>query len=196
VTSFAFTTQDLRSAPIEVRRWLIGRIESELVALASVVPVAVAPAESPALAACTPEEAFGIFDRIKGDFAATHVFLELGRDQLESGTAAPLHAVNIDALLRNTQLDDHRLVSCLRTINRAFQDVRRDPEAMLFGFDQADHVYVHEATYHSVHNLWQQLLQLHAPAETRTAEPVDWPAAGFEPRQLGPSESIAGHRQH
>lgn len=195
MTNFTFTTQDLRSAPAEVRRWLIGRIESELAALASAMPVAGAPAGSPALAACTPEEALAIFDLVKGDFAATHVFLELARDELESGAAAPLHAVNIGALLRNTRLDDHRLVSCLRTINRAFQEVRRDPEAMLFGFDQANHVYVHETTYRSIHNLWQQLAQLHAPTEARAAEPVEWPPAGFQPRQLGPSESIAAHRQ-
>ena len=195
MTHFTFTTQDLRSAPTEVRRWLLGRIESELVALASAVPVGAAP-ESPALAACTPEEALGIFDLVKGDFAATHVFLELARDELQSGAAAPLHAVNVGALLRNTRLDDHRLVSCLQTINRAFQEVRRDPEAMLFGFDQANHVYVHETTYHSVHNLWQQLVQSHAPTEARAAEPADWPAAALQPRQLGPSVNIAAHRQH
>ena len=196
MTHFTFTTQDLRSAPIEVRRWFVERIESELVALASVVPVGGAPAETPALAACTPEEALGIFDLIKGDFAAMHVFLELARDGLGNGTAAPLHAVNIGALLRNTQLDDHQLVSCLRTINQAFQDIRRDPQAMLFGFDQANHVYVHETTYRSVRKLWQQLLQLHVPAEKSTGDSVDWPTIGFEPRQLGPSESIAAHRQH
>lgn len=192
MTSFTFTAQDLRLAPVEVRRWLITRIESELAALVSRAPAM--PIEAPALDACTQEEALGIFDLIKGDFAATHVFLELARDELERETAAPLHAVNISALTRNTRLDDHRLVSCLRAINRAFQEVRGDPQAMLFGFDQANHVYVHETTHRSIHSLWQQLVTSHAPIEGRAGEPVDWSPAGFQPRQVGPSESIATHR--
>ena len=195
MTSFTFTAEDLRSAPIEVRRWLIGRIDGELMALASSAP-APASIEPLGLAACTPEEAVGIFDLIKGDFAATQVFLELAREDPKTGVSQPIHAVNVAALIRNTRLDDHRLVSCLRAINRAFQEVRRDPEAALFGFDQANHVYVHEMTYHSIHALWQQLLELHGPAEPRTVEPVDWSPAGFRAPQLGPSEDIVTHQQH
>jgi len=192
VTSFTFTTEELRSAPAEVRRWLLGRIDSDLSAL-MVAPTS--PRNSPALAACTPEEAARIFDLIRDDFAATHVFLELARD-LPSGdnSGEPLHAVNIGALLRNTRLSDHALVSCLQTIDRAFQEIRHDAEAVLFGFDQANHLFVHETTYRSVRSLWQGLLRPHAPADAAPAAPLDWPAADFQPRELGPSEDVLTHR--
>ena len=193
MTSFTFTSEDLKSAPGEIRRWLISRIESELLALTSAAPVSPS-IPAPALAACTPEEAAGIFDLLKGDFAATHVLLELARDELGSNPAMPFHAVNIGTLIRNTRLDDHRLVSCLQTISRAFQQVRGDPQAMLFGFDQANHIYIHEATHRSVQALWQELARLHAPTEAKALEPADWPPLGLQPRQLGPSEDIATHQ--
>jgi len=195
VTGFTFTAQDLRSAPDEVRRWLVSRIESDLVGLTSAPPVA-PPMQAPPLAACTPEEALGVLDLLKGDFAAMHVLLELARDEPQVDAALPLHAISIGALMRNTRLDERRLVSCLQAINRAFQEVRRDPEATLFGFDQAEHLYVHEVTYRSLRGLWRDLTRPHAPTEAMAAAPVAWPAASFRPRQLGPSEDIATHQQH
>jgi len=195
VANFTFTVEELKSAPIEVRRWVVGRVESDLMGLVSAAPPAPPlPVEAPA--ACTPDEAIGVLELLKDDYAATHVFLELARDTPESGIFAPLHAINIAALISNTRLDDHRLVSCLRTINRAFQTVRQDGEATLFGFDRANHVYVHETTHRSIRRLWQELVAPHAPAEASATQPVIWPPAGFHPRQLGPSEDIATHQRH
>ena len=195
MTGFALTAEELKAAPVEVRRWLMARIEGELSALGAAAPTS-PPTPASALAACTLEEAAGILDLLKGDFAATHVLLELGRDAPGSSNAAsPFHAVNSGTLIRNTRLDDHQLVSCLQTINRAFQAVRGDAEAMLFGFDQANHVYIHEATQRSVQALWRELTRLHAPTAARAAEPVGWPPR-FQPRQLGPSEDVATHQPH
>ncbi len=195
MTGFTLTIEDLKSAPIEVRRWLVARLERDLLGLISAAPTS-PPVPASALAPCTPEEAVAIFDLLKGDFAATHVFLELARDEPGSEAAIPLHAVSIGALIRNTRLDEHRLASCLQTINRAFQAVCKDPEAALIGFDQANHVYVHETTCHSIRSLWQELVRVHAPVGARAGEPVDWPLSGFQPRQLGPSENIATHQQY
>jgi len=195
VTSFTFTAQDLISAPVEVRRWLVGRIEADLLAAGPAAPIA-PPVPAPALDACSPEEAFSIFELLKGDFAATHVFLELARGETAGIPASPLHAINIGAIVRNTRLDDQRLISCLDTINRAFQEVRGNPQAMLFGSDHANHVYIHETTYRSVQSLWQELARLHVPAEVRATEPAGRPPAMFSTHQAGPSEDIATHQQH
>lgn len=193
MTSFTFTIEDLKSAPADVRRWLLGRIESDLLTLGSLPPNS-PPVHALALAACTADEAARIFESIKDDFAATHVFLELARET-GNDPAAQFHPINVDTLTRNTRLDGRLLVSCLRTINCAFQELRDDPRATLFGFDQANHVYVHETTYRSIRDLWLTLVRLHTPAEANSAEPVDWPP-DFQPRQLGPSEDVATHRQH
>jgi hypothetical protein len=194
VTGFTFTIEDLKSAPVEVRRWLAGRIEGGLLTLMSAAPTS-PPIPAPSLAACTPREVVGIFELLKGDFAATHVLLELARDEPDGDTAAQIHLVNIGVLMRNTRLDDHRLVSCLRTISRAFQEVRQDPDAMLFGFDQANQIYLHETTYRSIHSLWQELVGQHAPAETTAAAPIEWPPTGFQAHQPGSSERIGTQEQ-
>ena len=194
MTSFTFSAEELKSAPAEVRRWLLGRIERDLMTLMSAPPGSPAIHAS-ALAACTPDEAARVFDLIRGDFAATQVFLELARGTADSDPVSQLHPINVDVLTRNTRLDGHGLVSCLRTINRAFQEVCGNPDVTLFGFDQANHVFVHETTYRSIHGLWQGLLRPHVSPEANAAEQVDWPPILFEPRQLGPSEDIAMHQQ-
>jgi hypothetical protein len=195
VTAFTFTADDLKSAPVEVRRWLIGRIETGLAIVASLPPISPL-VHGPALAACTIDDVARIFELIRSDFAATQVFLELGRGTTGGDPAPQLHPINIDTLTRNTRLDSRGLVSCLQMINRAYQEVRSDPEATLSGFDQANHVYVHEATHRSIHSLRQELVRQHIATEVNAAEPADWPPAGFQPPQPGPSEDVATHRQH
>lgn len=192
MTSIVLTTEELKAAPPEVRRWILGRVEADLVALASAVPTP-PPSHAPTLSACTADEAAQVFDLIKGDFAATQVFLELARDNASAGAGTPLHAISIDGLMRHTRLDINGLMSCLQTVNQAFRQVREDAEAILFGFDQANHLFVHETTHHSIRNLWQHLVRQHG-GETEVGEPVALPPVGFAPRRLGPSDDVATHQ--
>jgi hypothetical protein len=192
MTSFTFSSDDLKGAPGEVRQWLVARIEADLVKLAT-APSPTPPTQAPALAACTPEEAARVLDLLRGDFAATQVFIELARETSVAEAAAPLHAISIGSLMRHTRLDDGALVSCLQTINRAFQEVRNDPSASLFGFDQASHVFIHQATHDSIRSLWQQLVRMHGRPAPET-EQLPLPSDDFRPRQLGPSEDVAAHR--
>ena len=179
--SFTFPAEQIRSAPPEVRRW----IERVLAAALGPAEPGHDPPEvhAPSLAACTAEEAILLFDLIKGNFLIAQVFLELARDSSVGRSAAPLHALNLADILHHTKLaDGDRLTDCLEAINRAFQSLRGDREATLFGFDASGHVYIHEATYQSIRRLWEQLVGAAAPA-----------AAGFAAPQLGPSENIAAH---
>ena len=97
MTGFALTAEELKAAPVEVRRWLMARIEGELSALGAAAPTS-PPTAASALAACTLEEAAGIRDLLNGDFAAPHVLLELGRDEPGGNPASPLHAINSGTL--------------------------------------------------------------------------------------------------
>jgi hypothetical protein len=185
----------VRSAPPEVRRWIANEVASALVALTG-TPQAQPPAQPEALAACTPEEAMQLFETIRDDFAATLVFLELAREP--AGHAVPpLHALSIADIMRHTRLNDARLVECFRAINQVFQQIRNDPEAALFGFDQANHVYIHEATHRSIRTLWQALTAARGPGMAAgMAAPVAASAAppfGFTPAQLGPADDVAAH---
>jgi hypothetical protein len=188
MTGFSFSLEQIKSAPLEVRRWVEREIAASLAQIAGPGHEA-SPAHATTLAACMPDEAAQLFELFKADFLLSQVFFELGREALGTHGAAPLRAVDIGDLLRHTRLASaERLSEYFSTINRAFQAIRNDPEAMLFGFDQQGHVYVHEATCRSIRHSWEQL---YAPA---TAVGADGPmSAGFAAPHLGPSEAVATH---
>ena len=128
-----------------------------------------------------------LFDLIKVNFLLAQVFFELARETPNSHGAAPLYPISIADILRHTRLGDgDRLVDCFTGVNKAFQSIRNDPEATLFGFDQQGHVFIHQTTHDSIRQLWDQLFAPHAPM-------ANGPSAGFNPPHLGPSEDIAQH---
>jgi hypothetical protein len=187
MTSFTFSLEQLKAAPPEVRRWVEHEIGAALGAL-SRFDHDPSQVHSIALAACTPEEALQMFELIKDNFVLSQVFFELARETPAGRTAPPLYALNIAELLRLTRLSDgDRLADCFTAINQIFQNVRRDPEAALFGFDQYGHVYIHETTHHSVRRVWEQLFATDQNSANRSAP------LGVTLPHLGPSEDIAGH---
>jgi hypothetical protein len=194
VTGFTFSLEQIKSAPPEVRRWFEREIAVNLAQIGGPARDA-APMHGAALAACTPDEAAQLFELIKGDFLLSQVFFELGRDSPDAHGAAPLHTVALGDLLRHTRIGGvDRLSDYFGAINQAFQAIRSDPEATLFGFDQQGHVFIHEATCRSIRHLWEQLFAgpistagLGGPADGRLP-------SGFAPPHLGPSEAVAPHR--
>ena len=194
MTSFTFSLVQLRSAPPEVRRW----IENEIVAaLGSLTRSEHGPSEphSAELAACTPEEALRVSELIKGNFLLSQVFFELAREMPPlTGGSGPYHILNIGEILRHTRLaDGDRLADCLTAINAAFQGVRNDEEAALFGFDQHGRVYLHDTTHQSIRRVWQQLVAADAPGPGGSPA-VGYgapPSFGFAMPHLGGSEKIA-----
>lgn len=188
MTSFTFSLEQLRSAPPEVRRWIENEIASALATLTRSDHGVTGP-HSAELAACTSEEALKIFELIRGNFLLSQVFFELARETpTAAGSSTPFHTFNVGEILRHTRLSDgERLADCFTSINKAFQSVRGDEEAILFGFDQFGRVYAHNTTHQSVRRVWQQLIAAHAPG------PGGSPPFGFVLPQLGPSEDIAQH---
>jgi hypothetical protein len=189
VTSFTFTAEQIRSAPVEVRRWF----ENEIATAFAMAAQQHAPAHTAELAACTPQEALRLFELIKEDFAATQVFLELARQSPIGRGTAPLHALSIGEIKHHLRFTDERLVDGFRSLNQAFQQIRHQHEAALFGFDQANHVYVHEVTHRSLGMLWEELVQLRSAEAADSSEPTPPPTFGFTPPDVGPSEDIAAH---
>jgi hypothetical protein len=184
---FCFSAEQLRSAPPEVRRWIEREVAASLAAPEH-APIEIHAAR---LAACLPEEALQMFELIKGDFLLSQVFFELARETAAKPDAAPLHAIPIADLLRHTRLPDgERLAGYLGVINQVFQAVRNDPEASLFGFDQAGNVYIHETTHRSIRRVWEELYASAAAVRGIPGSPSG-PASGFAPPQLGPSEPVA-----
>jgi hypothetical protein len=183
MTSFTFSLEQLKAAPSEVRRWVEHEIGAALGALGR-LDHDPSQVHSATLAACTPEEALQVFEVIKDNFLFSQVLFELARETPAGRSAPPLYALNVADLLHHTRLSDgDRLADCFTAINQVFQTVRNDPQAMLFGFDQYGHVYIHESTHNSVRRVWEQLFV----TASRPAPP------GMTLPHLGPSEEIAGH---
>ena len=189
MTSFTLSLEQLRSAPPEVRRWIENEIAASLVSLHRPEQAHAEPHEA-GLAACTPEEAAELFALIKDNFLLAQVFFELGRDLPNAGAAPPLYALNVGELLRHTRIaEGNRLAGCFTAINKAFQMVRNDEQAALFGFDQFGRVYIHQTTHQSIQLVWQQLAAtLGAGGPQASGEPTPaggspfagepWPAGG------------------
>ena len=188
MTSFSFTAEQIKSAPPEVRRWFENQI---LLLLRELTEQRPEPPHAPELTACTTEEAEALFELLRADFAATQVLLELGREAPLGTGPSGLHVLSIAEIKRNLRLPDDRLAECFGAINHAFMRLRNDAEASLFGFDQVNHVYIHETTHRSITALWQKLLRQGAADEPAASYAP--PTFGFVPPNVGPSEDVAAH---
>ena len=192
--SFTFSLDQVKSAPLEVRRWIEREAAASLTALSRPAPDPAHP-HAAALAACTPQEAAEVYELIKGNFLLSQVFFELAREMPTNRAGPALHALSLADMLRHTRLaDGDRLVDCFSAITQAFRTVYNDPEAALFGFDQYGQVWIHQTTHDSIRALWEQLLHHQPPMAGEPAIAVTEPAlAGFTPPHLGPGEDIAQH---
>ena len=75
MTSFTFSPEQVRSAPPDVRQWMVREIANALAA-AERPSHDPAQAERAALSRCSVDEALQIFNLIRGDFLLTQVFFE------------------------------------------------------------------------------------------------------------------------
>jgi hypothetical protein len=110
---FSFTAEQLRSAPPEVRRWIANEMAQTIAALG--MPAAAAgQIATPTLAACTHDEAFQMFEAIRGNFVLAQLFLELAREQGMDGAHPGLYPLRIVDILKHTRITDgDRLVEAL-----------------------------------------------------------------------------------
>ncbi len=172
--------EQVKSAPPEVRRW----IESEMTtAWNGLTSIGHEPAEVQGLTAYTREEALRIFEAIKGDFFAAQVFLEFGREPISVTAAAPsLQGYRLADIMHHSRLSgSEQLGACFDVINRAFQQIRQDGGASLFGFDRRGICYVLPETHQNINEVWRLLASAQKEA-TGTAS------------EAGPSSNAAGSR--
>jgi hypothetical protein len=174
MVGLVLTPEQVRSAPPEVREWIKGLVEAELAG-----EFAHPRCESGAtLAACSRDEAAAILERIRGDYLASQVFFELGRDSPPEMPQPPqLHRIAIVDIMRHTRLANlDQLSAYLAAIQETFRAVRNDPAAALFAFDQRGGCYTHETTHQSIKRLWLDLVMNQMPAMAVAGPPGD-PAA-------------------
>ena len=195
MTAFTFSAEQLRAAPPEVQRWAANEIARALGTIGA--PRAAPPRQREmTLAACTVPEAMQIFELVAGDAIVTRLFFELGREHAFATDLPGLRALRAADLAHHVGLPDQgALVDGLATIDRAFHQAHGDRAGGLFGFDDAGHVYLHDATQASIRRVWEELVRARAAADREAARAAAPRTEGFMPPQLGPSEDIAAHAQ-
>jgi len=166
------SAEQIRAAPLEVRRWL----EHELnTAFGFAAP---AQAEAEALAArligCNPDEATAMLELVQGMLPVVNVFFELGRE----AASTPVHgmrAFKLADLARHARLSaPQQVVECLDVLTNALRRVRGDAEALFYLLDDRGHCLIAEPTMHSVLHVWQGIVAqraIKAPAEAPAEAP-------------------------
>jgi hypothetical protein len=135
------TTDQIRNAPAEVRRW----IEHEVIASLGIAADAPPPA------------------------AAVNVFFEFGRPGISFGQPAVMSFRLID-ILHHTRLSNiEQVMVCLDLINQALSQVRHDMSARFCGFDNEGHCLIAPATQASIASLWQTVVANQQPAASSAA---------------------------
>ena len=162
------TTDQIRNAPAEVRRW----IEHEVIAslgLAADVPVTASAPQTAHLIALSAEEAAAVLLQIENVMPAVNVFFEFGRPGISFGQPAVMAFRLID-ILHHTRLSNvGQVMACLDMINQALALVRRDPTARFCSFDNEGHCLITPQTQTSIASLWQNVLASQQPASSSAA---------------------------
>jgi len=167
MVEIVLTSEQIRSAPQEVKDWIRSLLDRELAfAHKPAFETADARVGVPSLSACSREEAAMLLQQIREDYLACQVLFELGRDDFAGPRQGELHRVGLGEIMRHIRLQDSRhLAECFAGIGAAFRRVRGDPEAELFAFDGAGNCYIHETTHQSVKALWHALVAAQLPAD-------------------------------
>jgi hypothetical protein len=164
------SSEQIRRAPAEVRRW----IEQEVAASLGVQAQASdSQRRIPQLAACGHEQLLAVLSSIQGVFPAVNVFFELGR----KGTSFAqdrLEAYRLSDIQHHTRLQStEQVIACLKLIDQSFHEVRGSAGASFYGAD-GDYCFVATETQQNIRRLWFELVghgeNAAAPAEAPSGD--------------------------
>jgi hypothetical protein len=160
MVDITLSSDRIRTAPIEVRRW----IENELADLLGMRTPPLPPVHHEHLVTCSVEEVGQIFDFVQGMPPVVAVLLELGR---AAGSRLPnkivmttLHEISTRAHLQA----ESQVIACLRIINETLQQIRSDQDALLCAVDDEERCYVALETQTHIREMWQAIVAAHAHA--------------------------------
>ena len=158
------TTDQIRSAPPEVRRWIEHEVIASLGLAADAPPAVVVPPHTAHLVAASAEEAAAVLSQIQGVMPAMNVFFEFGRPGVSIGQPAVMTFRLID-ILHHTRLQNiGQVMTCLDMMNQALAQIRHGPSARFCGFNNEGHCFIAPDTQHSIAALWQNIIANQKPA--------------------------------
>ena len=148
------TSEQIRTAPPEVRRWIEREVMASLGQQSQ-------PAEEPHgehLAVCSAAQAEAVLAQIQGVLPVVNVFFELGRQGAIFGQPN-VEAFRLLDIAHHTRLPDAtQVVSCLDIINQAFSNACGDATARFCALDREGHCFIALETQQNILRLWQKLI--------------------------------------
>jgi len=154
MTGFTLSSEQIRRAPPEVRRW----IEHEVATSLGFQPRAAdSQRQFPQLAACSHDELVAMLSGIQGVFPAVNVFFELGRNGI-SCAQGRLQAYRLSDIQHHTRLQSpEQVISCLNLIDESLHRVGAPVGTSFYGAE-GEYCFVATETQHNIGRLWFELL--------------------------------------
>lgn len=164
------STDQIRSAPPEVRRWIEHQVLSGLGLGPEAPPTPTLPAQSAHLVACSVEDAAKVLAQIQSALPAVNVFFEFGRPGIAMGQP-PIMMFRLIDILHHTRLQNvGQVMASLEMINKALVEVRHDPSVRFCGFDNEGHCLIAPETQRAIASVWQSVIaRQHGVAEGEAA---------------------------
>lgn len=148
------TSEQIRTAPPEVRRWIEREVMASLGQQSQ-------PAEEPRgehLAVCSAAQAEAVLAQIRGVLPVVNVFFELGRQGAIFGQPN-VEAFRLLDIAHHTRLPDAtEVVACLDIINQAFCNACGDVTARFCALDREGHCFIALETQQNILRLWQKMI--------------------------------------
>lgn len=172
MTGITLSSEQIRRAPAEVRRW----IEHELAtSLGLQVQASDSQRQSAQLTGCTHDELTAMLSLIQGVFPAVNVFFELGR-QGASLAQGRVEAHRLSDIQHHTRLQSpEQVIACLNFIDEALHRVRGSASASFYSSD-GDYCFVATETQQNIRQLWFKLIGRGEMSATPAAASGDGPA--------------------
>ena len=167
------TTDQIRSAPKEVRQWIEHQVIASL-GLAAEGPASV-PAQATHLAALSEEEAAAVLAQVRGMLPAANLFFEFARPGVMFGQP-PVATYRLIDILNHTKLQNiGQIMTCLEALDEAVVRLRGEPNIRFSGFDNEGHCFIAPETQQAIAALWHEVIA--SQQGTNGAEPI----AGLAP---------------
>jgi hypothetical protein len=148
------TPEQIRTAPVEVRRWITQEFARSMGLQPSESDVTQPGREH--LIACSTEEALAVLAVIRDMWPVVNVFFELGRQGASFGSGG-FEAFRLVDILHHTRLQNvDQVIACLNIINEAARRVTGDGAATLCALDDHGDCFIATQTQKSVLRVWQQ----------------------------------------
>jgi hypothetical protein len=193
MVGITLSAEQIRTAPLEVRRWLQREIASSLDFQSEEAPPETKAAH---VVGCEPDEAFAIFAAIREMPAAVNVFFELGREGEAFGSPdVCVHKLG-DMMHRARLQTLEQLDTCLRAINQAVRALKNDEGATLYVLDPRGYCVTARVTQKSVMEVWHRIVASQNLASAPAVEPRQPPAGATRPAFPEISAAVPPDRMH